>query len=73
MNVRNRLRVTPGRRVRLTDKSADATPGGGDKEQAEAALAKMLPELRKLQFRLFAEGRRAVLMLTQQLTPTRQQ
>ena len=65
MNVRDRLRVTPGRRVHLSEKSAGATPGCGEKERSLEALEPILTELRKLQFRLFAEGRRALLVILQ--------
>jgi len=65
MNVSKHLCIEPGRKVRLAKISPDATPGCKDKETAVAALAENLVDLRKLQYRLFAENRRAVLVVLQ--------
>ena len=63
-NLRDVLRVEPGRRVRL----AKIDPGdthGFDKDAAKAVTDGLLPDLTELQERLWAEGRRAVLVVLQ--------
>jgi PPK2 family polyphosphate:nucleotide phosphotransferase len=65
MNAIDRLRVKPGSRVRLSEKSAGGTPGGCGRERAEASIEAAMPELRDLQYRLFAEGRRSLLVILQ--------
>jgi PPK2 family polyphosphate:nucleotide phosphotransferase len=58
------LRVAPGTRVKLKDKDADRT-FGWDKEGAEAAFAECREELVKLQYKLYADGKHAVLIVLQ--------
>ncbi|MBI5487220.1 MAG: polyphosphate kinase 2 family protein [Deltaproteobacteria bacterium] len=65
MKIVEKLRVEPGRRIKLRHVAADATPGVKDKAEAVEDLAQMLPELRKLQYRLYAENRRSVLVVLQ--------
>ena len=71
MRAEKRWRVKPGQKVRLADWPTDATPGVRNREKAEAELAEMLVELRRLQYRLYAENRRA--MEVQQRRCTRNQ
>ena len=65
MKVVEKLRVEPGRRIKLRHVATDATPGVKGKAEAVEDLAALLPELRKLQYRLYAENRRAVLVVLQ--------
>jgi PPK2 family polyphosphate:nucleotide phosphotransferase len=65
MNVIRKLRVKPGRTFKLRSLPTGATPGCSSKEKAEDELPAMLEELRKLQYRLFAENRRSVLVVLQ--------
>jgi PPK2 family polyphosphate:nucleotide phosphotransferase len=58
------LRVEPGSRVKLRDKDADRA-FGWEKEAAEAAFAECREELTKLQYKLYADGRHAVLVVLQ--------
>jgi PPK2 family polyphosphate:nucleotide phosphotransferase len=58
------LRVEPGSRVKLREKDADRT-FGWEKEAAEAAFAECREELTKLQYKLYADGRHAVLIVLQ--------
>jgi PPK2 family polyphosphate:nucleotide phosphotransferase len=59
------LRVRPGRRVGLAEIDPRGTPGARDKAASARALARNLERLDSLQFRLFAEGRRALLVVLQ--------
>ena len=65
MKLIKRLRVKTSAHVRLTKIATDETPGCRDKETAQEQLADTLAELPKLQYRLFAENRRAVLVVLQ--------
>lgn len=65
MSVGEKLSVTPGRRFRLATIPTDATPGIKDKAAAARELPRMLAELVKLQYRLYAADRRAVLVVLQ--------
>jgi len=65
MKIVEKLRVEPGRRIKLHRVATDATPGVKDKAEAVQDLADMLPELRKLQYRLYAENRRSVVVVLQ--------
>ena len=59
------LRVAPGRKARLGRRDADDTGGFHDRNEAEAPLKKDLERLSVLQERLFAEDRRALLVVFQ--------
>lgn len=63
-DLRRRLRVAPGSRVRLADHDPDAT-FGRRKEDAAAELDRDLARLHELQDRLWAEHRRGVLVVLQ--------
>jgi PPK2 family polyphosphate:nucleotide phosphotransferase len=65
MQVERRLRLRPGRAVRLSRIDTDSTLGIAGKEQAAAELPAMLHELRLWQYRLYAENRRALLVILQ--------
>lgn len=58
-------RVEPGTRIRLKDVDPDDTGSLRSKERARARLAKDLEELRRLQYLLYADGTRAVLVVIQ--------
>jgi len=60
-----KLRVPPGNRVRLKDFDAGSTDGIHGKEQAAKELAKNIEVLDELNYRLYAEGRRALLLVLQ--------
>jgi PPK2 family polyphosphate:nucleotide phosphotransferase len=59
------LRVEPGKRVRLADVDPRDSSLLGKEEDAKAALAEDAAEIDKLQDRLYAEGRRALLVVLQ--------
>jgi PPK2 family polyphosphate:nucleotide phosphotransferase len=59
------LRVAPGSRANLVDRSTDDTLGRADKEAGRAALADLQVRLRDLQTRLWAESSRSVLLVLQ--------
>ncbi len=65
MDMRKRFIVEPGTRVRLSGIDPGDTPGFADKCEAEETLARNIQRLAKLQYRLHAEGRRAVLVILQ--------
>jgi len=65
MDLLDRLRVRPGRKVRLSDHDPDATPGYPHKAPAREHLEKNLARLSTLQYLLYAEGRRALLIVLQ--------
>ncbi|MGB8327483.1 MAG: PPK2 family polyphosphate kinase [Steroidobacteraceae bacterium] len=63
-DIPERLRVKPGERVRLTDDRARRV-FGWDREHATPALAENLERLGELQYKMFADGRFALLALVQ--------
>jgi PPK2 family polyphosphate:nucleotide phosphotransferase len=65
MDLLDRLRVRTGRKVRLSDHDPDATPGYPRKASAREHLEKNLARLSTLQYLLYAEGRRALLIVLQ--------
>ena len=66
MNLRSKLRAPSNRRVHLDRVDPDSTPGiRGDKTAAQPALVKNLERLRELQYRMYAENRRALLVVLQ--------
>lgn len=62
--ITRELRAEPGSRVHLEDKNADRT-FGWTKEDAEPQLAECRERLSKLQYKLYADGRHAVLIVLQ--------
>ena len=65
MDMRKRFIIKPGKRFRLKDVDPGATPGYKDKSAAESALAENVERLSRFQYRLYAEGRRALLLILQ--------
>ena len=65
MHITKKLRVAPGVRIRLAKVAPDGTPGCHNKSEAVKALAGILPELCRLQYKLYAENRRSVLVILQ--------
>jgi PPK2 family polyphosphate:nucleotide phosphotransferase len=59
--------VAPGSTVRLNDAGAGAPPGAPSKEEAQARIAKLGDRMSDLQYALYAEGRRALLVVLQGL------
>ncbi|GJM18384.1 MAG: hypothetical protein DHS20C14_05970 [Phycisphaeraceae bacterium] len=64
MNLEEEFRVAPGSRVQLRDSDADRTPGV-NREEGEREHAKNVVRIRDLQHRLYAEGRRSLLVVLQ--------
>ena len=65
MKISTQLMVEPGRPARLRNRDPEATPGIKGKAAAEKALEKNMKRLEELQFLLYAENRRAVLIVFQ--------
>lgn len=66
MNLRSKLRAPARGRVNLGRINPGSTPGiRGDKAAAADALAKNLERLRDLQYRMYAENRRSLLVVLQ--------
>jgi len=65
MSLAKTLRVAPGRKFQLADRPPGATPGVDGKKQAAPKVASALTRIEKLQYRLFAENRRALLIVLQ--------
>jgi PPK2 family polyphosphate:nucleotide phosphotransferase len=65
VNLRKRCLIEPGTRVRLSRIDPDDTDGFKDKQAAEKALSKNIARLQKLQYLLYAENRRALLIVLQ--------
>jgi PPK2 family polyphosphate:nucleotide phosphotransferase len=60
------LRVDPGTKARIAERPADDRLGI-DKEDGEKRLEKLVPRIDALQYRLYAEDRRSVLLVLQGL------
>lgn len=65
MDFRNKFIVKPDRKVKLKDCDPDGTPGFRKGHQSEKATEKGVERLRELQYRLYAESKRAVLVVLQ--------
>ena len=65
MSLRKQCLVEPGTTVRLSRIDPDDTDGFKDKQAAEKALSKNIARLQKLQYLLYAENRRALLIVLQ--------
>src|SRR5688572_245577 len=65
MSVLDDVIVKPGSRVRLAERDPAARLGFADKEAAKAAAAADAAEIDRLQDMLYAEGRRALLVVLQ--------
>jgi PPK2 family polyphosphate:nucleotide phosphotransferase len=65
MELRDKLRVPSGKKVKLTAIDPAATPSARNKQSVQAALVKNVEKLRDLQYRLYAENQRSVLIVLQ--------
>jgi PPK2 family polyphosphate:nucleotide phosphotransferase len=63
--MRSELRVRPGQRAHLDDRSTDDRLGLADKAEAATVLAQLHARLSELQTRLWAEDRRSLLLVLQ--------
>lgn len=66
MNFTKKLRIKPGRHVRLKDLDPDDS-GKHDKKSAHKRIAELQQRMDELQFRLYAEQKRSVLVCLQAL------
>jgi PPK2 family polyphosphate:nucleotide phosphotransferase len=67
MNYRKEFHVSPKRRVRLKDFDPRCTDKNEDKRSASRKVAKLLQCMDELQFQLFAENKRSLLICLQAL------
>jgi len=65
MKFVEQLRVRPSKKWRIADHDPGATPGAKSKAAAQRPLVKNLERLNALQYRLYAEGKRALLIVLQ--------
>lgn len=65
MNLTRKLMVKPGHKIRLKAINPDQTPGVCDKSEAVKRLVKNQVRLSDLQYRLYAESKRALLIVLQ--------
>jgi PPK2 family polyphosphate:nucleotide phosphotransferase len=65
MNLSRKCRIAPGNRIELKAFDPEATPGVATKEDALEKLTRNIEQLAKLQYALFAENRRSVLIVLQ--------
>jgi PPK2 family polyphosphate:nucleotide phosphotransferase len=65
MPFAHKLMIRPGRSVKLKKIDPDAMPGCKSKEDAVAELPGLVEKLRALQYRLYAENRRSMLVVLQ--------
>jgi PPK2 family polyphosphate:nucleotide phosphotransferase len=65
MGLIERLLVEPGRKIALSDYDTDATPGYKQKPDTDGALDESTSKLADLQYRLYAENKRALLIVLQ--------
>ncbi len=65
MNLRKELIISPGKKSRLHHLDPAATPGMRDKREAVEFVEKNTKRLSELQYLLYAEGKRAVLVVIQ--------
>ncbi|MFZ1615370.1 MAG: polyphosphate kinase 2 family protein [Holophaga sp.] len=63
----DQLLIKPGKRINLKAIDPDGTKGKLDKKAAEKRVAKLQQRMDELQFRLFAEGKRSLLICLQGL------
>ncbi|MBN2210971.1 MAG: polyphosphate kinase 2 family protein [Sedimentisphaerales bacterium] len=65
MKLRDKFQVKPGHGVKLKDWNPDNTAGYDDKHKAKEMLQETCERLSQLQYRLYAENRRSVLIILQ--------
>ncbi len=67
MNYHKKFRVTPGSRVRLKDYDPDYSDPHEKKKASRKEVAKLQERMDALQFQLYAEGKRSLLIVLQAL------
>jgi PPK2 family polyphosphate:nucleotide phosphotransferase len=67
MRYANEFRVKPGSKFKIAHVDPDFTDSAHDKQSSEAEVAKLETRLRALQYRLYAEGQRSLLICLQAL------
>lgn len=65
MNLKQQLIVKPGKKAGLAQRDPEATPGAQDKDEALELVKKNTRRLAELQYLLYAESKRAVLIVIQ--------
>src|SRR5438093_871288 len=65
MNFSKRFRVKPGHKAKLSKLDPDDTNGFKDKGEVKSLLEKNIARLAELQYLLYAENRRALLIVLQ--------
>jgi PPK2 family polyphosphate:nucleotide phosphotransferase len=65
VQLRDQLRVRPGGRWRLSRLDPDATPGARSRQAVQSALEKNVARMAELQYRMYAENRRSLLIVLQ--------
>lgn len=65
MSLRDKLLVKPGSKVSLADYPTDATPGFKEKPDVGATLADEAAKMARLQYLMYAEKKRALLIVLQ--------
>src|SRR4051812_1097262 len=65
MSLANKLRVEPGKKCRLQDIDPDSCPTVKNKEDAGKRLQTNIERLSVLQYQLYAESKRSVLIVLQ--------
>src|SRR5215813_11561628 len=65
MDLRRKLRIEPGKKIKLSRYDPEATPGFKDKESSLQDLQRNLERLRELQYLMYAENKNALLVVLQ--------
>ncbi len=65
VGLAEKLRVTPGRKVKLEDYATDVTPGFKQKPDVDEILSETAAKMANLQYLMFAENKRALLIVLQ--------
>jgi PPK2 family polyphosphate:nucleotide phosphotransferase len=65
VRLAEKLRVTPGRKVKLQDYQTDVTPGFKGKPDVEEILRDTAAKMAELQYLMFAENKRSLLIVLQ--------
>src|SRR5882762_5749878 len=65
VGLAEKLRVTPGRKVKLEDYATDVTPGFKQKPDVDEILSETAAKMADLQYLMFAENKRALLIVLQ--------
>ncbi|HZI89588.1 MAG TPA: polyphosphate kinase 2 family protein [Candidatus Polarisedimenticolia bacterium] len=65
MRLSEKLRVKPGKKIRLADLPTDITPGYKEKPDVGAILAETAAKMADLQYLMYAENKRSLLIVLQ--------